>query len=69
MLHGFVLIEAVKEGLVDGLVHPVFGLLGTMGVEIAVLFGEGDVFLDVVPHFHDAGMIDRGAADCFGTPS
>ena len=69
VLHLFVFVESVQQRLVDGLVHPVFGLFGTMGIEVTVLFGESDIFLNILPYVHDTGMVDGGAADSLWFPS
>ena len=36
VFHLLVLVKTIKQGLVNGLVHPVFGLFGTMGIEVTV---------------------------------
>ena len=47
VLHLFVLVKTVQQGLIDCLVHPVFRLLRAVAVEVAVRFGERDILFDV----------------------
>ena len=48
-----VMIELIPQRVVDALVHPVFSLLVTFVIEVAVLFGELHVLSDHIPYFFD----------------
>ena len=69
LLNAGVAIEGVAEHVVDALVHPVFGLAVTLTVEVAVLLGEGDVFVDHSPDLVDAEAVIAGVGEHFGEPT
>ena len=48
--HLFILVEPVKECRVDGFVHPLFGLFGTMVFEVSVFLSESDIVFDIFPY-------------------
>ena len=69
LLDAGVAVEGVAEHVVDALVHPVFGLAVTLTVEVAVLLGEGDVFVDHGPDLVDADSVIAGVGEHFGEPT
>ena len=56
-LDGGVIVEAVAKLLVDALIHPVFGLLGTAMLKVAILLHEVHIFIDHIPDFLDTQTI------------
>lgn len=51
-----VVVEVVAELFVDGLIHPVAGLLAATTVKVAVPHGKLKVAVNHVPHLGDAQL-------------
>ena len=52
-----IIIEVLFKLLVDSLVHPVAGLLLSLGFEIAVFFDKREITVDHIPHLGNTQLI------------
>ena len=66
---GGVVVEAIAQGFVDALVHPVLGLLVAAVIEIAVLLHKVDIVEHHGPYLLDAQPVEAGVGEHLGCPS
>ena len=65
----WVMVELIPQRVVDAFVHPVFSLLVTFIVEVAILFGELHILSDHIPYFLDTYVVITGISQYFREPT
>lgn len=55
--------------LVYGFIHPIFALLVTAVIEVAVVLNKVDILINHVPHFLYACAVEAAVAEHLGLPA